>query len=58
MHVFFLELFLQVIYPYSKFALQIPVLYHIIILTTVFVLSYITVLIVSKIKYVKKKSFI
>ena len=54
MHVLFLELFLQVIYPYSKFALQIPVLYHIIILTTVFVLSYITVLIVSKIKYVKK----
>ena len=54
MHVLFLELFLQVIYPYSKFALQIPVLYHIIILTTVFVLSYITVLIVSNIKYVKK----
>lgn len=53
-HVFFLELILQVIYPYSQFAMQIPIVYHIIVLIAVFALSYITVLLVSKIKYVKK----
>ncbi len=53
-HVLFIELLLQVIYPYSKLTLQIPGLYHIIMLITVFVLSYLTILIVSKIKYVKK----
>ena len=53
-HVFFLELFLQIIYPYSKFTLQIPAVYHIIILIIVFVLSYIIVLLVSKVKYLKK----
>lgn len=53
-HVFFLELFLQIIYPYSKFALQIPAAYHMIILVIVFALSYIVVLLVSKVKYLKK----
>ncbi|WP_407413075.1 acyltransferase [Methanobrevibacter sp.] len=53
-HVFFLELFLQVIYPYSKFTLQIPVVYHMIIFIAVFALSYIIILLFSKTKYLKK----
>ena len=54
LHVFFLELFLQIIYPYSKFTLQIPIVYHILILIVVFALSYIVVFLVSKIKYLRK----
>ncbi len=53
-HVFFLELFLQIIYPYSKFTLQIPIVYHMMTLIFVFALSYIIVFLVSKTKYLKK----
>ena len=54
LHVFFLELFLQIIYPYSKFKLQNPIIYHIITSIVVFVVPYIIVLLVSKTKYLKK----
>ena len=53
-HALFLELTSRMILPYSKFPLQIPILYALIIFEFTFIMSYITVLLVSKVKYLRK----
>ena len=53
-HVVFLELFLNIIYPYSSFTAQIPLAYVLITFLFVFVLSYLVVFAVSKVKYLRK----
>ena len=53
-HVVFLELFLNIIYPYSSFTPQIPIVYAILTFAFVFILSYMVVFIVSKVKYLRR----
>ena len=54
MHALFLEIFARFILPYSQFTLQIPILYALIIFAFTFAMSFITVLLVSKVKYLRK----
>ena len=53
-HVLYLELFTQWLIPYASFGMQNPLVYIILIYAIVFVLSLVTVYVVSKIKYLKK----
>lgn len=53
-HILYLELFTQWLMPYASFGMQNPLVYIMFIYAIVFVLSLMTVYVVSKIKYLKK----